>query len=648
MGTVVSTRGTAHTGILVAIYVEAHACLALWLQCMMAHKRSRSPGPWEDSGAETSDSSGPWGRPRATQKRNRTRTDQGGLWGKQNASASEGPWDSDASDSEGPWGSDASDSDASDSDASDSEGPWGTNASEPPRKATGRLDAANILQRQHGVKEAGTARKPTVYALRGTAAKNIKQRKEKGKCHCDDRKCHTRVSIGALIAVCAAYWAMTDLERALVIQAMYAAAAGNTIEGGPEIHRIAWFIGGVQVCFVNFCYLLGTGRNTIRNYVKGTWTPKVSHGRVKTVGHFVDWFFIELYMSAAEPLPHKEIRALNDDKKDVEITFEDKAWLDKGDTLNAGEDKDWQPDRPKVDVATRLTLAAQGMEKDVGLPVRFLPQTPLIHLYWSFVSAWDGLMACLAFESPFVRKSRCPISQDGSWACPSYATFLKRWHDVFKHYLRFRKTSQHAMCQTCFELQQAIHCARGCMAKRLDAARALRKHYADQYMDRCIYWSLREASRLRHNVLVIIIDSMDKAKFAWPRWPWPRCPKELQNSPRPRMVFTAAIAHGYCTCFFMASERINHGSDAFCEVLSRTIEEVARICKESGWKFPEHLVVQSDNTVAQAKNAYVNMFLAYLVGAGLFTSVTLNFLMVGHTHEDVGALVGLCSYVCNC
>ena len=59
-------------------------------------------------------------------------------------------------------------------------------------------------------------------------------------------------------------------------------------------------------------------------------------------------------------------------------------------------------------------------------------------------------------------------------------------------------------------------------------------------------------------------------------------------------------------------------------------------------------MVQSDNTVAQAKNAYVNMFLAYLVGAGLFTSVTLNFLMVGHTHEDVGALVGLCSYVCNC
>ncbi len=52
-------------------------------------------------------------------------------------------------------------------------------------------------------------------------------------------------------------------------------------------------------------------------------------------------------------------------------------------------------------------------------------------------------------------------------------------------------------------------------------------------------------------------------------------------------------------------------------------------------------MIQSDNTVAQAKNSIVTEFLAYLVSKGFFRTVTLNFLMVGHTHEDIDQLFGL-------
>ena len=52
---------------------------------------------------------------------------------------------------------------------------------------------------------------------------------------------------------------------------------------------------------------------------------------------------------------------------------------------------------------------------------------------------------------------------------------------------------------------------------------------------------------------------------------------------------------------------------------------------------PEHLVIQSDNTVSQTKNTYVHIALAYLVAIKQFKSVSLNYLMVGHTHEDIGA-----------
>ena len=59
-------------------------------------------------------------------------------------------------------------------------------------------------------------------------------------------------------------------------------------------------------------------------------------------------------------------------------------------------------------------------------------------------------------------------------------------------------------------------------------------------------------------------------------------------------------------------------------------------CKRRGIAFPKHLVVQSDNTTAQAKNTDVAMFLAYLVFRYKSATTDLFFLMVGHTHEDMG------------
>ena len=136
-------------------------------------------------------------------------------------------------------------------------------------------------------------------------------------------------------------------------------------------------------------------------------------------------------------------------------------------------------------------------------------------------------------------------------------------------------------------------------------------------------------------MLCIIIDSMDRSKFAWPRWGFDRRPKSLESAHRPRVVVTAAIAHGFCTTIHWASEQVNHGANAFCEVLARTLERVWAICRETGRAFPRHLIVQSDNTVAQAKNSVANMFLASLVARNKFTTANLFYLLVGHTHEDV-------------
>ena len=51
---------------------------------------------------------------------------------------------------------------------------------------------------------------------------------------------------------------------------------------------------------------------------------------------------------------------------------------------------------------------------------------------------------------------------------------------------------------------------------------------------------------------------------------------------------------------------------------------------------PEHLVIQSDNTVSQTKNTYVHIALAYLAAIKQFKRVSVNYLMVGHTHSNSG------------
>jgi hypothetical protein len=141
--------------------------------------------------------------------------------------------------------------------------------------------------------------------------------------------------------------------------------------------------------------------------------------------------------------------------------------------------------------------------------------------------------------------------------------------------------------------------------------------------------------------LCIIIDSMDRTKLVWPRWPFARTPKQIEGLHRPRLVLTGAMAHGWCTNVFLAHENQSHGADAFLEVLCQTLEDVHSTALTSGRRMPSHLFILSDNTVAQAKNEETCVFLAWLVSRYRFLTANIGFLMVGHTHEDIDQLFAL-------
>jgi hypothetical protein len=366
----------------------------------------------------------------------------------------------------------------------------------------------------------------------------------------------------------------------------------------------------------------GPGRN--RGPQEGSVGPPL-FGREPTAQcRTSDFFSVSHPPSIAPPLvPHSGSIDGNiqcDDHPFGEENMDDEG-PEAGD--EAVDDEDWNPDRG-VPETVQLFLG-----KDVGLTRRHLPHSCLAHLYWLLVATCE--------ERPGVPE----VTNVSESRCPSYHVFSDAWHSIWHRYFRFRTVSQHAECKACFHARTKIHDRGLSFAQRLGYAREWRTHLRDQYHDRQIYWHNRYASRQKQGVLTVIIDSMDKSKFAWPQYEWGRVDKTLDTVRRPRLVLTAAIAHGYGTFFFIADEDLSHGADAFLDVLERVLEAVWAKCQRDGIKFPEHLVVQSDNTTAQAKNSETNVFLAHLVARFKFRTANLMFLIVGHTHEDIDQLFGL-------
>jgi hypothetical protein len=91
-----------------------------------------------------------------------------------------------------------------------------------------------------------------------------------------------------------------------------------------------------------------------------------------------------------------------------------------------------------------------------------------------------------------------------------------------------------------------------------------------------IYWGMRLASQLYGFILCIIIDAMDKTKFAWPRWVG-RVSHAVASLVRPRMTFTAVLAHGWCCSLYCGPEWLTSGACYCIDLICRTIQKVVLI-----------------------------------------------------------------------
>lgn len=495
--------------------------------------------------------------------------------------------------------------------------------------------ALSDLTLHANIQGAEPRKQATSYERNGASPSRI--REALLQCHaCCKKKCGPRLADTCetkLIDVLT-FWHLhlSATERCFLIQQMYESSfpcsgvhqsfGVHTNDIDKTLRRVNWRLCGQDVCKHAFVTISGIGTRTLYNMTKGidgSLLRESAGPRSRPQCDIVSQFFLELYMSAAEPLPHefKVVGGTVDECNDDE-------YLD-------AIDEEWNPERSVPAVISAL------LGTETGLPRRFISHNTLTNLYWMFTSTFCSGVP----EAEDEVSDDDGVAVQASQKIPSFTTFHYVWKTQWSKYLRLRKESQHAECRTCFEARQRLHTAGTSLASKIDIARQWKEHLRAQYLDRSIYWHCRFASRHKLGVLTVIIDSMDKAKFAWPQFPWHRVDKTLEGTHRPRLVLTAAMAHGFATCFYIADEDVSHGASAFCDILARVIEKVAVVSRRSGVTMPAHLVVQTDNTVAQAKNNEANLFLAYLVSRHKFHTANMFHLIVGHTHEDIDQLFGM-------
>ena len=202
-------------------------------------------------------------------------------------------------------------------------------------------------------------------------------------------------------------------------------------------------------------------------------------------------------------------------------------------------------------------------------------------------------------------------------------------------------------------------------------------------MHRDIYYINRNLSlNSPHKCVTIIHDKMDHAKTASPVFSHKS--KELDGLVKLPVSVTGMIAHGHADVRYA-----HYGLDVFVHDSNYTIGSMAKLLRDlelepksssrelfknskstnlfgavlegadmcqaslppppntftAAVPLPPILNVQMDNATGDNKNRYVFCFWSLLVANRIFREVYVNFMIVGHTHDNIDALFGRWSMI---
>ena len=284
--------------------------------------------------------------------------------------------------------------------------------------------------------------------------------------------------------------------------------------------------------------------------------------------------------------------------------------------------------------------------------------------------------------SNFKWKDQIPLVDEHLADCgllPLKASNLSKIRRLsYPEYYAKKPGDNFARCSTCDDFQSQKKLTQPGTQASLLWSRKMQVHIDSAFAHRHLYYLNRYRSKsLPHEVVTIMHDKMDHSKTASPVLS--HKVKHLDGLMKLPVAVTGILAHGH------VDQRYAHyGLDLYSHDANYTVGSFAKVLRDleappkssSRKLFPKsnsHLLysallrgaemcmdplgppldtpilakplppilnVQMDNVVSDNKNRYVFCFWSLLVAKCIFREVYVNFMLVGHTHDDIDALFG--------
>jgi hypothetical protein len=210
------------------------------------------------------------------------------------------------------------------------------------------------------------------------------------------------------------------------------------------------------------------------------------------------------------------------------------------------------------------------------------------------------------------------------------AFFLQVWRrNALITHIKLRKHLLFALCDTCvnFRELQLVHKT---TAERLLLRKAQLQHHTFIKLERQLYYYRKsKGCDPLDDCMSMIVDAADQAKYALPYHHTQS--HSSQKALRVPVHLMGVLIHGEAIHAYTYFENFKQGNNVTIEAIHQSLCDK----KARDGKLPSTLFIQLDNTSKQCKGRFMIGFLGYLIQQGVFKSIVLSFLPVGHTHEDI-------------
>lgn len=227
----------------------------------------------------------------------------------------------------------------------------------------------------------------------------------------------------------------------------------------------------------------------------------------------------------------------------------------------------------------------------------------------------------------------CNAMRDTSGAerALNVSQFREMWKREYGYVKCSRPKGTFKVCETCARITMNMKNSKD--TDEYMRMKKTRQHHLDMQraQRRCYYENKVEGMASPEDVLSLIQDGMDQAKSNLPLLQR-RSKNDSVQLMKQKVV--GVIAHGHGHYIYVAQPPVVGNANLTIECLWRTILKLQERYERALWKWPGKLHLQLDNASDNKSKAFFG-FAAQLIEEGVFDEVNMNFLIVGHTHEDV-------------